>query len=207
MLLSISPPSWLLAWIALVASLVSLGISLITFITTQRRPRIQLLLPSRLRVTATGDGARAFIYLQPIFTNVGRSTRAELITPNLVVEDGRGEAVAFEYIEKCRTVWDADRREVHVEYLDDASPIILPQNSIKSEMLTFRAPIDWRFARNWYRCSLVGNLAASTQSLTANFELVITEDHLRIWLESDGRRYVMLPVMQSSSTNRRANSR
>jgi len=191
---SIAPPSWLVAWVALAASAISLAISLTTFVLTQRRPRVQLFPPNRVRVNATRDGTCIYIYMQPIWTNVGRSARAEVITPVLAVWPPHGSAKLLEYSDKSRTIWDAERREVHVEYVDDATPIIIPPNSIKSEMLTFKAPRQLQFTSGIYHCTISGDLATAKRKLAITFSFTITDEHRRVWLESDGRRYVTLTV-------------
>lgn len=201
---TVAPPAWLVAWVALAASAISLSISLATFLLTQRRPRVQLISPNRIRVNTAGDGTNGYIYLQPILINTGRSTRAEVVAPALVVTPPGGVSTTFEYTDKSKAVWDAQRREVHVEYVDDAAPIIVNPNTVKSEMLTFRAPAQFRVCPGWYTLVLTCKLTGTKRVLAETFQVIITEEHLRIWLESDGRRYVMLPVMKSGAVAGRA---
>ena len=188
-----TPPQWFVAWAALAASLISLSISVTTFMLTHRRPRVRLELPDRVRVSDWPDRGDAYIYLQLIFINVGRSTRAEVFVPRLILKD-LGGLVELDYVDKSKTVWDKERREVHVEYVEDASPIIVGQNSVRSELLTFKAPPGWRLRTGDYIGEVTASPTLSSKHIRGQFSFAITAEHVRVWRDSAGRRYAMLPA-------------
>lgn len=178
----------------LIVSLISLCLSAATFSLTQRRPRVHLVLPNRIRVSDNPNGSLSFIYLQIIAVNVGRSARAEALSPRLFVSRAGLRQEEFEYVEKSKTVWDGARREVHVEYLEDAAPIIVGPNSVRSEMLTFRAPGGWEFGAGAYVGMISALRTTSPEPLHAKFDFSVTPQNVEVWRESSGRRFAMVPV-------------
>lgn len=194
MLLPSAPPPWLVGWIALAASAVSLIISGATFFLTQRRPNIRLVLPLRLRLAVHPKGD-AWLYMQPILVNVGRSTRADVLDDiRLELTEPNGTSRHLEYIETSKTVWDSERREVHVEYAHEAAPVIVAQNAVRSDMLTFKTTTQSSFAAGKYSGILYARSVASSKLLQARFTVIIEEHHVSTWRESDGRRFAMLSV-------------
>jgi hypothetical protein len=193
------PPSWLAAWLPLCVSTVSLAISGATFWLTQRRPRVQLILPNRVRVSAASDASGAFVYIQPVFVNTARSARAEVVLPALTIIPVGGSPAEFEYFDKSRPVWDSERREVHVEYLDEATPVIIGPNTVKAEMLTFRSNSEWQFVSGWYTCVFSVTPLVGRRRLAKTFQLVITDEHRRVWSESGGKRFVMVQTLRTCS--------
>lgn len=194
-----APPPWLIGWIALIASAASLSIAAATFVITHRRPRIRMVLPLRVRLSVEPTTGTAWLYMQPIFVNVGRSTRADVID-DVRVELSRDGASALhlEYVEKSKTTWDAVRREVHVEYQDEAAPIIVAQNSVRSDMLTFKEAVStFEFQPGNYTGVLTAKLIGSNVVLRAAFSFNLMERHVSVWNESSGRRFAMLPIRRA----------
>jgi hypothetical protein len=192
-----TPPSWLAAWLPLCVSAMSLTISAATFWFTQRRPRVHLILPNRIRLSAAPDSFTAFVYIQPVFVNTARSARAEVVTPSLTIAPVGAASFEFEYFDKSKPVWDAERREVHVEYLDEASPLIIGPNTVKTEMLTFRTKNEWLFVPGRYTAVFSAIPLMGRRRMKQAFEFVITDEHQRVWRESNGKRFVMVPTQNA----------
>jgi len=144
--------------------------------------------------------------MQAIFLNVGRSTRAEVVEDIRLTIIPDGMAPRFlEYVEKSKTVWDASRREVHVEYADEASPVIVSQNTVRAEMLTFKTVEPSSFTPGNYSGILSGRLFGSRFIVSAPFTFSISESHVAAWRESGGHRFSMIPIIRAE--HGRANSR
>jgi hypothetical protein len=111
----------------------------------------------------------------------------------------------LEYVEKSKPVWDSSRREVHIEYADEASPIIIAQNTVRAEMLTFRTSESLFAESANYTGVISARLTASKFTISAPFTFNVSDSDVAVWRESSGRRFSMISVERAD--HRRPNSR
>jgi hypothetical protein len=184
------------AWIPTITAAVSFLISIYTFLSTSRPPRIELIPPRLVRI-AQGGPAGPHVYLQPVLLGQGRGERAEVVLGfTLRAEPLAGGAAAdFIWDETGEWIFDSETQELSWAYLSDPGPVLLTAQTALAPTLLFVGPADWRFDPGAYRLTLLVEPAVGRGAIQERFGIALTEEDARILEETRGARFLTFEVV------------
>ena len=169
------PAPWhddLQKWVALVASVVALVLSVYNFITQQQPPDVAMTFPSQVRIA---QGEEVWLYVRPSSTATAESARNPVITQlELKVKALAGPAAGQEW----NLVWDElgdwtyDPKDQRLtwRYLEDPSPFVVDASSTVAPTILWKSekPI---FRQGTYELTLVATGSGVKESGTGCIEL------------------------------------
>jgi len=123
-----------LAWVPLVASFVSLVLSVGSIVIATRDPSVLMILPDQVRF-AQGEGiGYAYAYLQPTFVSTGANDRVEVIRDMTltVTRLDDDESVELAWDEVGTFTFDPADDSLTYEYVADAAPLLVAPDSAEN---------------------------------------------------------------------------
>jgi hypothetical protein len=193
------PPALLTQWVALLAAMLSLGISSFTLVTTNREPDVRGLMPDQVRLVQGGSQA-PYLYVQPAFVRTGASQRAEIITDMTVrvepLEGGRpsGAWADFTWTEQGEWLYDPTVRETTWSYTSDDSPFVVSPEQAQVFTGVFTGPPEWRFVPGAYRLTLTAERMVGSEPVQLSGEVVVTQEQIDTLNAGAGMRFLGIPV-------------
>ena len=189
-------PGWLSFWVPIVTALISLGISLYTFLVATSDPEVLLVMPEVVRI-AQGRENRAYLYLQPIFIGTGQSERIDVITGlsfEVMALDRNADDVVFVWDEQGSWLFDAQAQNLNWIYAADAGAFLVSAKHAHDVTNLFIGPGDWLFEAGTYRITLLAERMTAAQPLAESVEIVFTPDNVTYLNEAAGTRFLTFPV-------------
>ena len=154
-----------LAWIPLVASAISVVLSVASIYISTRQPEVLMLLPDVVRVAGGHASGASYVYLQPAFVSTGANERIEVIEDmSLALEpvDGTAPATTLRWKEQVSLV--DDNGTVSYRYQADAIPLLVGPRSAANPIALFEAPAGWFVEAGTYDATLTANRVVGTGS-------------------------------------------
>lgn len=186
------------AWVPIVTAIVSLIISLYTFVVTTDDPDVRLILPEVVRI-AQGGADGPYLYIEPIFIGAGLSDRIEVITDvHIRVEPANqlGGGVEFTWDEQGAWVFDANTQSLSWAFTGDAGAFLVSAKSAQQFTGLFIGPADWLFAPGRYRITLVADRATTRVPLSRSFEVDLLQEDIEFLNQSEGTRFLTFSVLE-----------
>jgi hypothetical protein len=164
-------------WLPIAISLLSLGISIFTFLVTYAVPDVSLSLPDIIRVVQGRNVGYSYLYLRPSFVSTGQSNRVEAITGmTLRVERvGSRKPIAFHRNDLARFTWDPATGSMSYDRVGDPAPLPVSQTNPQTPLATFNAPPGWYFTPGTYRMTLIARRALVPWPLHASFTVTLSQ--------------------------------
>jgi hypothetical protein len=185
-------PGWLTIWVPIVTALVSLAISLYTFVVTTQDPEVLLVMPEVVRIAQGGEGG-AYVYLQPIFAGVGLSDRVEVIGGiQLRVEpiDQPDRGADFVWDERGTWVFDPNTQGLSWAFTADPGAFLVSVKNAQDFTSLFIGPRDWRFAPGAYSVRVIAERAGRSDALAAAIEIELAQADITYLDEAKGTRFL-----------------
>jgi hypothetical protein len=183
-----------LAWIPLVASAISVVLSLTSIFISTRQPEVLMLLPDVIRVAGGHASGGSYVYLQPTFVSTGANERVEVIGDlQLTLEPvGAGPAVTLPWTEQVELVGDGG--ELSYRHAADAVPLLIGPRNAAGPIGLFRAPAGWYVDAGTYDATLTASRVVGTDPLVARFRFSIPPADLGILDDVTQERFVTYPI-------------
>ncbi|MCC6168813.1 MAG: hypothetical protein IT329_16445 [Caldilineaceae bacterium] len=182
---------WLSTWVPIVTALISLVISLYTFVVATQAPEVRLIMPDVVRIAQGGESG-PFVYLQPIFVNTGQSERVEVVTGvQLRVEpvDQPG-GVDFVWDEQGTWLFDPNTQSLNWAFTADPGAFLVNANNAQDFTGLFIGPQAWRFAPGVYRIQVIAERATARTPLAASIEVELAQADIDYLDEAQGTRFL-----------------
>lgn len=187
-------------WLPLLLAVISFATSTYTFFAVNAAPDLALTMPAFIRVAQGPNlGGVAVIYLQPSFTNVGQSSRVEVIAGmTLRVQPvSGGEAVEFTWREIDRFVSDPlNGNRLTYEYVSDAQPLLVSQGNPQAPVANFNGPPGWYFAPGTYRITLSAARQVNTAPLQRTMQITLSAAAIAALNEHGGGAFLRSDATQ-----------
>jgi hypothetical protein len=184
-----------LGWVPLVASLLSLILSVTSIVVATRDPAVVLVLPDQIRVAQAASAGYAYAYLQPTFLSTGDNDRVEVIRDmRLEVRAPDGEVVELAWNESGRFDFDRSDGSLSYAYVADAAPILVGPETAQNPIALFQGPDGWQLSPGRYEVRLVADREVATSPLEASFRLELTADQVAQLTEADGAQFLALDI-------------
>jgi hypothetical protein len=192
------------AWLPIAISLLSLGISIFTFLVTYAVPGVSLRIPDIIRVVQGRNAGYSYLYLQPIFVSIGHSSRVEAITGMMlrVERIGSGKPIAFHWTDLARFTWNPATTSMSYDRIGDPAPLPVSPTNPQTPVATFNAPPGWYFTPGTYRMTLIARRALVPWPLQASFTVTLSQATVD-FLNQHPHKF--LPVSISQPSKQRAN--
>jgi hypothetical protein len=185
----------MLGWVPLVASLVSLILSIGSIIIATRDPAVLLLLPDQVRLTQARSEGYAYAYLQPTFVSTGDNDRVEVIREmHLEIVATDGAIVELAWDESGRFVFDGADDSLSYEYVADAAPMLVAPEAAQNPVALFQGPDGWLLTSGRYEVRLVADREVAASPLEASFVFELSEDQIAELDASDGEQFLSVPI-------------
>ena len=185
-----------LAWVPLVASLVSLVLSVGSIVIATRDPSVLMILPDQVRF-AQGEGiGYAYAYLQPTFVSTGANDRVEVIrdmTLTVTRLDGE-ESVELAWNEVGTFTFDPADDSLTYEYVADAAPLLVAPDAAENPLALFEGPEGWLLTPGRYEVDVWATREVAASPLEGGFEIEVTEEQVAFLNEADGTQFLSIPI-------------
>ena len=193
-----------LAWVPLVASLVSLVLSVGSIVIATRDPSVLMILPDQVRF-AQGEGiGYAYAYLQPTFVSTGANDRVEVIRDiTLTVTRLDGESVELAWDEVGTFTFDPADDSLTYEYVADAAPLLVAPDSAENPLALFQGPEGWLLTPGRYEVDVRATREVAASPLEGGFQIELTEERVAFLNEADGAQFLSIPIDGSRLTRGR----
>jgi hypothetical protein len=185
-----------LAWVPLVASLVSLVLSVGSIVIATRDPSVLMILPDQVRF-AQGEGiGYAYAYLQPTFVSTGANDRVEVIRDiTLTVRRlDDGESVELAWDEVGTFTFDPADDSLTYEYVSDAAPLLVAPDSAENPLALFQGPEGWLLTPGRYEVDVRATREVAASELEGDFQIELAEEQVAFLNEADGTRFLSIPI-------------
>jgi hypothetical protein len=174
---------------AVATSLLSLAISVASYVNSTRAPETALVMPPNVRIASPLErDDRHDVILQPTFIIPSGGERPEVITGlNLkVTELATGETVDAAWVQLGRL--DLNEAETAVDYVfaADPSPLLLTASSPQLPVTAFKTPFGWRFEEGRYRLTLTAQRSSTETPLEGTVEVEIAAERAERLTEVGG---------------------
>jgi hypothetical protein len=188
-----------LAWVPLVASLVSLVLSVGSIVIATRDPSVLMLLPDQVRF-AQGPGiGYAYAYLQPTFVSTGANDRVEVVR-DMTLEvrplDG-GDSVELAWNEVGSFTFDPADDSLTYAYVADAAPLLVAPEAAENPLALFQGPDGWLLTPGRYELRLVASREVAADPLEASFEVELSAEQVEFLDDADGTQFLSVPIRAS----------
>jgi hypothetical protein len=183
-----------LAWVPLVASAISVVLSVASIYISTRQPEVLMLLPDVVRVAGGHASGSSYLYLQPSFVSTGTNERIEVIedmTLTLQPVDGSAPPTTLDWKEQVALVDDGGT--VSYRYQADAVPLLIGPRSAANPIALFEAPEGWFIEAGTYAATLTAERVVGSDPLVGRFPLTIPPGDLVV-LDEVPERYMAYPV-------------
>jgi hypothetical protein len=163
----------------LAIAIVSLALSIYTYIEANRAPEIWLSAPDVVRVAA---GERAWFYVQSRLVSAARNDRVAIVTGLRLEVSGPddGWPAAFVWDEQGTWQYDPVGQGLTWIYLADAAPLVVGPSSPQLPICLFEGPPDWRWQEGTYRVTIVAELGQDTDPLRETFEVTLPAEMVEL---------------------------
>jgi len=183
-----------LTWIPLVASAISVVLSLASIYISTRQPEVLMLLPDVVRVAGGHATGASYLYVQPAFVSTGANERIEVIEDmalQLEPVDGAGPATTLEWKQQVALVDEGGT--VSYRYEADAVPLLVGPRSAANPIALFEAPSGWFVGAGTYHATLTASRVVGSDPLVGRFRITIAPEDLDE-LDDVPERYIVYPV-------------
>jgi hypothetical protein len=183
-----------LAWIPLVASAISVVLSLTSIYISTRQPEVLMLLPEVIRVAGGRVTGGSYAYLQPTFVSTGANERVEVIRDvqlTLAPVDA-GDPAQLTWKEQVELVGEGG--ELSYRHLADAVPLLVGPRNAAGPIGLFQAPAGWFLEAGTYDATLTAARVVGTDPLVAHFRFSIPPADLAILDDTTRERFVTYPI-------------
>jgi hypothetical protein len=184
-----------LAWIPLVASAISVVLSLASIYVSTRQPEVLMLLPDKVRVAGGHATGASYLYVQPAFVSTGTNERIEVIedmTLTLEPVDRGAPATTLEWKQQVALVDDGGT--VSYRFQADAVPLLIGPRSAAEPIALFEAPAGWFIGAGTYDATLTASRVVGSDPLVKRFRITIAPEDLDE-LDDVPERYLAYPVV------------
>lgn len=185
-----------LAWVPLVASLVSLVLSIGSIVIATRDPAVVVLIPDQIRFVQGEGLGLAYAYFQPTFVSTGNNERVEVIREmRLIVTplDG-GEPAQFAWDEVGAFDFATDDDSLDYRYVGDAVPLLVAPDSAENPLALFEGPDGWLLEAGRHRIELVADRVVAADPLRATFEIELSDEDIAFLADADGTQFLAIPI-------------
>lgn len=185
-----------LAWVPLVASFVSLVLSVGSIVIATRDPSVLMILPDQVRF-AQGEGiGYAYAYLQPTFVSTGANDRVEVIRDMTltVTRLDDDESVELAWDEVGTFTFDPADDSLTYEYVADAAPLLVAPDSAENPLALFQGPEGWLLTPGRYEVNLRATREVAASELEGDFQIEVTEEQVAFLNEADGTQFLSIPI-------------
>jgi len=185
-----------LSWVPLVASLLSLILSVSGIIIATREPHVLVILPDQIRVAQGENVGFAYVYLQPAFVSTGQNDRVEVIKSMVlrVAPGAGGQPAEFRWDEQAQLIYDQATKQLNYAYVADAVPLLVSPKSAHVPFSVFNGPPGWYFQPGTYRATLVAFRVVASSSLEASFKFTLSADNVDFLNRSRGKSFLAFPI-------------
>ncbi len=183
-----------LAWIPLVASAISVVLSLTSIYISTRQPEVLMLLPDVIRAVGGHASGGSYVYLQPTFVSTGANERVEVIRDMRLTLDpvGADAPVPLTWTEQVELVGDGG--ELSYRHLADAVPLLIGPRNAAGPISLFQAPTGWYVAAGAYDATLTAARVVGSDPLVAHFQFTIPPADLGILEDTTQERFMTYPI-------------
>ncbi len=161
---------WLSAVGPLAISLISLILSVYTFVESRREPVVWLSAPDVVRV-ATGEDA--WFYVQPRLVSAAQNDRVAVIRGlrlEVLPPDG-GAPVTFAWGEQGTWQYDSQSRNLTWIYQADPAPLVVGPSSPQLPICLFEGPSGWQWQAGSYQVTIVAAREQDADALQSTFTM------------------------------------
>jgi hypothetical protein len=186
--------SWLIIWVPIAASLLSLIIAVVSIIVATYDPGVVVILPSRVVMDDADLGADTpfhpdNVYLQPNFVGTGNNNRIEVMSSLklTIAPEGGGSPTEAAWIEQgtwdfVDGVIDSAGSTVSTRsfvYAADAAPLLISPNNAQQPLCVFALPPGFEFRPNVrYVFTLTAERVVAGKPLTAVGHVILSQEEI-----------------------------
>lgn len=186
-----------LAWIPLVASAISVVLSLASIYISTRQPEVLMLLPDVVRVAGGHASGASYIYLQPAFVSTGTNDRIEVVSDMTLalqpVDSPSAAVTTLRWKEQVALVGGAGG-ELGYQYLADAVPLLISPKAAANPVGLFEAPPGWFIDAGAYAATLTASRIVGESPLVGRFRFTISPSDLDVLDDVGPERFLAYPV-------------
>ncbi|WP_367136845.1 MULTISPECIES: hypothetical protein [Streptomyces] len=163
------------AWVATLAGVLALGLSIYNLLALQREPSVDVALP---HITRVAQGKDTWLYFQPTLSTRVKTERVEVINQvelQLRPTTAGAKQPAFFWDETGSFSYNAKANSLTYQRVADPSPLLISQSTPQQPLFLFNA-VGWSFSEGRYEGTLVLKRASGQDPLKKNFCLVVSKE-------------------------------
>lgn len=179
--------------ISLVASILSLAITVFHFYQDYKAPSVEMFMPVYVRLGAPSPANNSqFIIVQPTFINTGTSQLREIIS-DLKVEvtsDADTKPVEFRWTQMGTLTVNPDTQNIDYHFLADPSALLSAPAAPIQPVGRFNGPTGWTFEARKYHITLVATRSVVQTPLIKTVDITLNDSNAQDLQRNDGHNHI-----------------